>query len=136
MEIGDIMNLSKSRYCVGIRCQKELWLSCYKEEVAKEQDNDVIIENGNKVGEFARGLFGNYILIENNDNKEKMIQETKKYLAKKPNIICEASFSYLNNFCSLRYFPTPETVPPVPTPATKTSIFPSISFQISLAVVS
>lgn len=95
------MNLSKSRYCVGIRCQKELWLSCYKEEVAKEQDNDVIIENGNKVGEFARGLFGNYILIENNDNKEKMIQETKKYLAKKPNIICEASFSYLNNFCSV-----------------------------------
>lgn len=95
------MNLSKSKYCAGIRCQKELWLSCYKEELTQEQDNEVITENGNKVGEFARRLFGDYILIEYNDNQEIMIQETKKYLEKKPNIICEASFSYQNNFCSV-----------------------------------
>ena len=96
------MSLSKSRYCTGIRCKKELWLSCFKSEVAEEQDNDAVLDNGNKVGDFARGLFGDdYILIEYNDNKKIMIEETKKYLAKKPNIICEASFNYNNNFCAV-----------------------------------
>ena len=39
-------------------------------------------------------------------------------------------------FSFLRYFVTPVMVPPVPTPATKMSIFPSVSFQISGPVVS
>ena len=96
------MSLSKSRYCTGIRCKKELWLSCFKGEVAEEQDNDAVLDNGNKVGDFARGLFGeDYILIEYNDDKKIMIEETKKYLEKKPNIICEASFNYNNNFCAV-----------------------------------
>nr|ACR37520.1 unknown [Zea mays] len=34
-------------------------------------------------------------------------------------------------FCIFRYFPTPETVPPVPEPATNTSTLPAVSFQIS-----
>jgi hypothetical protein len=37
---------------------------------------------------------------------------------------------------SLRYFPTPEIVPPVPTPATKWVIFPAVCSQISGPVVS
>lgn len=39
-------------------------------------------------------------------------------------------------FFPFRYSPTPVTVPPVPTPATKKSIFPSVSSQISGPVVS
>ena len=96
------MNLSKSKYCLGIRCQKELWLSCFKKEVAEKQDQDAILENGNEVGKLARKLFGNgYILINYNNNKQLMLEETKKYLEEKPNIICEASFSYHNNFCAI-----------------------------------
>ena len=38
-------------------------------------------------------------------------------------------------FFGFQYRPTPVSVPPVPTPATKTSIFPSVSFQSSTAVV-
>ncbi len=34
-------------------------------------------------------------------------------------------------FRAFRYSPTPVTVPPVPTPATKMSTFPSVSSQIS-----
>ena len=95
------MNLSKSRYCTGIRCPKALWLSCYKKEEAKE-GNDVVLENGNKVGDFARSLFGdNYRLVEYNDKKEVMLAETRKYLEEKARVICEASFSYQNNFCSV-----------------------------------
>ena len=95
------MNLSKSRYTQGIVCDKKLWLSCYKKEEAEEMGNDAVLENGTKIGELARGLFGDYVLVEYDSNYQKMIDETNKYMSNKPNIICEASFSYDNNFCSV-----------------------------------
>ena len=39
--------------------------------------------------------------------------------------------TFTAGFCSLRYLPTPEIVPPVPTPATKCVTLPSVSRQIS-----
>ena len=93
--------LSKSKYTQGIRCPKNLWLSCYKKEEAKES-SESILENGKEVGDLARHLFGDdYVLINFDLDSKKMIDETNKYLDKKPNIICEASFSYDNNFCSV-----------------------------------
>lgn len=95
------MKLSKSKYVLGTRCEKLLWLSCYKKE-EQEENRDVILESGNKVGELARQIFGdNYILIEYSDNQKLMIDETSKYLKEKSNVICEASFSYDDNFCSI-----------------------------------
>ena len=95
------MNLSKSRYTLGIRCKKLLWLSCFKSEEAEDLGNDSVFENGNKVGDLARSLFGEYTLIDYDTNYKNMIDETTKYLNNKPNIICEASFSYDGNFCSV-----------------------------------
>ena len=95
------MNLSKSRYTEGVRCKKLLWLSCYKKEEAIDTGNNAVLENGNKVGDLARSLFGEYILINFDSNFENMINETNKYFSDKPNIICEASFSYDGNFCSV-----------------------------------
>ncbi len=94
------MNLSKSRYTTGITCKKKLWLTCYKPE-EKEESNDAILANGTKVGELARGLFGNYELVEYDTNYKNMISKTSELLTNKPNIICEASFSYDGNFCSV-----------------------------------
>lgn len=96
------MNLSKSRYVLGMRCIKNLWLSCYKKDEQEIVNNDGILDNGNSVGDLARRLFGNnYVLINYDDDKNIMIKETNKYLDNKPNIICEASFAYDNNFCSI-----------------------------------
>ena len=95
------MNLSKSRYTEGITCGKKLWLSCYKKEEAEDMGNGSILDNGTKVGELARSLFGDYVLVEFDTNYQKMLDETKKYIDNKENIICEASFSYDNNFCSV-----------------------------------
>ena len=95
------MNLSKSRYTTGITCKKYLWLSCFKKEEAEDLESDAVFTNGNKVGDLARRLFGNYSLIEYNENYSKMIEDTKKELDNKTNIICEASFSYDGNFCSV-----------------------------------
>lgn len=95
------MNLSKSKYTLGIRCNKLLWLSSYKKEEAIDLGNDAVLDNGNKVGDLARKLFGDYHLIEFDTNFSNMIEETNKFLDNKPNIICEASFSYEGNFCSV-----------------------------------
>jgi len=94
-------NLSKSKYTLGRICEKKLWLSTFKPELAKESDNRVL-ENGNLVGDLARQLFGDdYILIDYNKGLSNMIKDTKIALTFKPNIICEASFSYNGNFCSV-----------------------------------
>ena len=42
----------------------------------------------------------------------------------------------MSGFCSLRYFPAPVTVPPVPIPDTSASTLPPVPFQISGPVVS
>lgn len=94
-------NLSKSKYTLGRVCEKKLWLSEFKKEEAKE-DNSTVLANGNMVGDLARHLFGdNYVLIDYSKGLKDMIKDTKISLAFKPNIICEASFSYNGNFCSV-----------------------------------
>ena len=52
-----IMNLSKSKYCLGVTCKKKLWLETNKPEVKEEENNQVLL-NGILVGEYARDLFG------------------------------------------------------------------------------
>ena len=94
-------NLSKSKYTLGKVCKKKLWLSTYKPEEATDSDSRVL-DNGNLVGDLARHLFGeDYILIDYNKGLKEMIKDTKIALSFKPNIICEASFSYNGNFCSV-----------------------------------
>ncbi len=93
--------LSKSRYCNCIQCKKILWLNKYKPDCAAGEDKSALFENGRKVGELAKGLFGAYEDIEFDINLSNMIGKTNELLPNKPNIITEASFSYDNNFCSV-----------------------------------
>lgn len=93
--------LSKSRYCKCIQCMKIIWLSMYKKECAVQTTDESIFETGNLVGEYAKGLFGEYEDVEFNRNLNVMVDKTKKLLENKPNIITEASFIYDNNFCSV-----------------------------------
>lgn len=93
--------LSKSKYCKLVQCPKILWMSKYKSDVAVPTAREVVLANGTAVGELARNLFGEYINIEFNTDLNVMIEDTKKMLKNKPNIITEASFDYDNNFCSV-----------------------------------
>ena len=96
------MNLSKSRYTSGVTCKKKLWLSCYKSDEALDTGNEIVLANGNKVGDLARHLFGDdYVLIDYDKGFQSMIDETKKCLDNNTSIICEASFNYDGNFCSV-----------------------------------
>ena len=93
--------LSKSKYCQCVQCKKILWLKKYKPEYALQTAKDSVLENGTRVGNLAKGLFGEYEEIEFNENLNIMVEETKKILQNKPNIVAEASFNYDNNFCSV-----------------------------------
>ena len=93
--------LSKSKYCQCVQCKKILWLKKYKPEYAIQTAKDSVLENGTKVGNLAKGLFGEYEEIEFNENLNIMVEQTKKILQNKPNIVAEASFNYDNNFCSV-----------------------------------
>ena len=52
--------LSKSRYCQCVQCEKIFWLNKYKPDEQAGEDKTVLFENGRKVGELAKGLFGDY----------------------------------------------------------------------------
>ncbi len=96
------MNLSKSRYCRGIQCKKMLWLEKNKPEEMEKIDNSSVLNQGNAVHEVARYLFGEHINIEYTDNLNEMIKDTYRTIESyKDIIITEASFNYMNNFCSV-----------------------------------
>ena len=95
------INLSKSKYCQCVQCVNILWLNKYKPVYSQSESKESVLENGRKVGELAKGLFGDYEDIPYDKDINLRIQKTEELLQGKPNIITEASFSYENNFCSV-----------------------------------
>ncbi len=93
--------LSKSLYCAGVQCEKILWLNNYKPDSSIAEKNESPLEKGREVGEFAKGLFGDYEDIPFDEDFTVRLEKTKELLKEKPNIITEASFTYNNNFCSV-----------------------------------
>ena len=93
--------LSKSKYCQCVQCKKMFWLSKYRKYCAAGEDKTAIFETGHRVGELAKGLFGDYEDVPFDITLTPMIERTEELLQNKPNIITEASFSYDNNFCSV-----------------------------------
>lgn len=96
-----MLYISKSGYCSAIQCPKMLWL---KKKHPKHFDdsvmNQTVLENGRKVGELARGLFGKFAEVPYGRLPD-MISETKDLLASGAQVITEASFLYKGLFCSV-----------------------------------
>lgn len=93
--------LSKSSYCKGAQCEKIIWLSKYKKDFLHDNTDNPNLKTGKKVGELAKGLFGDYEDVPVDKDIALRIQTTEKLLQNKPNVITEASFSYNKNFCSV-----------------------------------
>ena len=95
--------LSKSKYTKYCKCPKALWLSKNKPEEAIVDDSvKARFADGNIVGNLAIGLFGDFVEVTTmNDGKldlAAMIEKTQELMAGDScNVICEASFSYMNN---------------------------------------
>lgn len=103
------ITLSKSAYCKGIQCPKMLWLDRYKkDEFDDSVMNQMILEAGNEIGDFAMGLFGDFVEVPRDTTlpskkaiNRKMIEITNELIAKNTPVICEASFDYDGCFCSV-----------------------------------
>lgn len=95
------MNLSKSKYCLGVQCNKILWLDKYNPEERIDTASESVLENGTEVGECAKDLFGFHIDINFSENLMQMIEDTKNILKLDKIVVTEASFLYENNFCSV-----------------------------------
>ena len=93
--------LTKSSYCKCVQCEKILWLNKHKPEKSAAEKNESAFETGKKVGELARGLFGDFKEVPTDENLSTRVNETEKLLQDRPNVIAEASFIYDNNFCSV-----------------------------------
>ncbi len=93
--------LSKSRYCNAVQCPKMLWLHKYMpEEFDESVLNEAVLETGNKVGDLAMGIFGDFTEVPFGDLKE-MMRTTDDLMKQRTPVICEASFSYEGLFCSI-----------------------------------
>ena len=93
--------LSKSRYCAGVQCPKMLWMQKnMPEEFDESVMNESVLETGNRVGDLAMGLFGDYTEVPYGDLKD-MNRITDELLQKKTAVICEASFAMDGLFCSV-----------------------------------
>jgi hypothetical protein len=96
------MNLSKSKFCRGKQCLKMLWLDTHKPELADNSVmNEAVLATGNKVGDLAMGYYGAYKEVPYAQDKTQMLQTTQELLRQGEPTICEASFAYAKNFCSV-----------------------------------
>ena len=93
---------SKSKFVLFHGCKKRLWLEKYRQDDKVETFNEQVLIQGNMVGDLAMNLFGDYYLAETPDNNLVIqVENTKKAIEAKQNVICEAAFFYENNYCAV-----------------------------------
>ena len=74
------LHLSKSKYCNAVQCPKMLWMQLNHPELFDDSVmNQTILENGNEVGDLARGLFGDYTIVEFGEYPD-MLNRTQELL--------------------------------------------------------
>lgn len=101
------MNLSKSRYCDYMYCPKHCWLNIHKPNLCKPDSSaQQRTEDGHKVGELAKGLFGDFndVTVEGEDGHldiPTMINKTQELLKTGAETICEAAFSADGCYCAV-----------------------------------
>ena len=97
------MNLSKSRYTRGVQCPKMLWMNEHLPELFDDSVmNEAVLATGNEVGDLAMGYFGAFVEVPfDRSDMTGMLTKTQHFLDAGEKVICEASFSYDGNFCSV-----------------------------------
>ena len=75
------LHLSKSRYCGAVQCPKMLWLRQNRPEAFDESVmNQGVLETGTRVGDLARGLFGDYAQVPYDTDLGAMLRETERLM--------------------------------------------------------
>lgn len=100
--------ITKSDFMLFANCPKQYWLTKNRNELAKPISDDAMkhIEDGKKVGEYARRFFDNTFLATRKKTDgtldiEGQIEATKLALSSGYKSIAEASFQYKDLFCAV-----------------------------------
>ncbi len=101
------MGITKTDFMRGMQCKKMLWLDKHKPGLKviplEVQER---LDAGNDFGDRAMAMFGDYeemtILRPGTSipDKKAMIENTREHIERGTRVICEAAFSYYNNYCA------------------------------------
>ena len=84
--------LSKSRILLNLQCPKRLWLQVNRPELAEvEEGSAARMATGNEVGEIARSLYPDGLLIDP-EKLSDAVKETREALMQAPRPLFEATF--------------------------------------------
>lgn len=98
---------SKSKYCSFWQCPKIAWLQKHKPEEREVDDATLArMREGNRVGDLAMGLFGDFVEMtalkdDGSLDLGAMIDATKAEMDGGTRVICEASFSFEGLYCAV-----------------------------------
>lgn len=101
------MNFSKTKYVEFMCCHKAAWLTAHKPEVKKVDDSAFdVIQAGIKIGELAKGYFGDYVDMttykeDGSLDLVTMARKTEKAIADGVQNICEAAFLHDGLYCAV-----------------------------------
>lgn len=102
------MGITKTDFMRGMQCPRMLWLDKHKPgERVIPPEVQARLDAGNDFGDKAMAMFGPYeemtVLLpgRNIPDKKAMISKTAEHIAAGTNVICEAAFSYYNNYCAV-----------------------------------
>lgn len=94
------MNMSKSKYCKAVQCEKIVWLEENRRDLIEQKDESCM-KTGQKVGEIAKGIFGEYTDINYDSDLAKRVEMTSNAMSDGADVITEASFLFEDSFCSV-----------------------------------
>ncbi len=102
------MALTKTGFMRGIQCRKMLWLDWHKPSLQViPQEIQERLDAGNAFGDRAMGMFGDFEEMTvfrpgtRVPDKKAMLANTVDALERGVNVICEAAFSFYNNYCAI-----------------------------------
>ena len=93
------VNLTKSSYLKGAKCEKYMWLSRHRKDLLKSQSAFELynIENGKESESYFHEWFDSAVMVPSNlMDKHERILETKKFLDQGEELILEATFEFNN----------------------------------------
>lgn len=89
--------LSKSRFQKGVQCEKALWLSIHRRDVATppSESQQAVFDQGSEVGELARALFpGGVEITEDHLHGAEALSATARALSGGARVLYEPAFSH------------------------------------------
>lgn len=98
---GNRMVLGKSNYCRGVQCPKIVWMDDNKPKKAEKDQPENIPASGTRVAGLARRYFGDYVSVNFDSDKEKMVRQTEMLLREGHETIAGAAFFADGLFCTV-----------------------------------